>query len=86
MPETGYNWGAWAFAKDEDGGDWDADALVDDATEVSNTSISLDGKAACQVGIVLAEGNTGAIDGDVTIFVLGSSGIADEEVAIVEKM
>lgn len=83
MAETGYNWGDWAFAKDDGGDDWNADALADNATEVSNTSISLDGKAACEVGIALAEDNTGAIDGDVTIFVLGSGGgIADEEVAI----
>lgn len=84
MADTGFNWdAAWTFAKDEGGTDWDADALVDNATEVSNTSISLDDKAASEVGIALAEGNVGAIDGVVTIFVLGSGGgIADEETTI----
>lgn len=83
MANTGYDWGAWAFAKDSGGGDWDADALADAATETSNTSISLDGMAACEVGIALAEDNTGAIDGVVTVYVLGSGGgIADEETTI----
>jgi len=83
MAETGYNWGAWAFAKDGAGGDWDADALADTATLTSNTAIDLDTIAACEVGIALAEDNTGAIDGVVTVFVLGSGGgIADEETTI----
>ena len=52
MADTGYNWGAWAFAKDDGGTDWDADALADNGTETSNTSISLDGIAACEVAAV----------------------------------
>ncbi len=80
MPDTGYDWGAWAFAKDDGGTDWDADALADNAAETSNTSISLDVIAACEVGIALYEDNTGAIDGVATIYVLGSGGgIADEQ-------
>ena len=83
MAATGYDWAAWAFAKDGAGGDWDADALADDAVLTSNTSISLDTKAACEVGIALYENNTGAINGVVTVFVLGSGGgIADEETTI----
>ena len=83
MADTGYNWGAWAFAKDDGGTDWNADALADNGTEISNTSISLDGIAACEVGIALYEDNTGAIDGVVTVYVLGSGGgIADEEPTI----
>lgn len=84
MPDTGYNWDdAWTFAKDDGGTDWDADALADNATEVSNTSISLDGKAACEVAVLLTEDNTGAIDGVVTVFVLGSiGGIQDEETTV----
>ena len=83
MADTGYNWGAWAFAKDDGGTDWDADALADNGTEISNTSISLDIIAACEVGIALAEDNTGAINGVVTVYVLGSGGgIADEEPTI----
>lgn len=80
MADTGFNWdAAWTFVKDDAGTDWDADLLADNGTEVSNTAIDLDGKAACEVGIALAEDNTGAIDGVVTVFVLGYGGIADEE-------
>ena len=91
MPETGHNWGAWVFAKDDGGTDWDADLLADDGgagpgstgTETSNTSIDLDTKSACEVGIALSEDNTGAIDGVVTVYVLGSGGgIADEQTDI----
>ena len=83
MADTGYNWGAWAFVKDDAGTDWDADLLADNAAEISNTAISLDNVAACEVGIALYENNTGAINGVVTIFVLGSGGgIADEEYTI----
>ena len=83
MAETGHNWGAWAFAKDDGGTDWDADALANSGTEVSNTAISLDTKSACEVGIALYEDNTGAISGVVTVYVLGSGGgIADEETTI----
>ena len=83
MAETGYNWGAWAFAKDGAGADWDDKELADNATVISNTAISLDGIAACEVGIAIDEDAAGAIDGVVTVFVLGSgAGIADEETTI----
>ena len=45
MPDTGYNWGAWAFVADADPSDWSAEALADNATETSGTAISLDGKS-----------------------------------------
>ena len=83
MAATGFDWAAWAFAKDGAGGDWNADALANAATLTSNTAISLDTIAACEVGIALAEDNTGAISGVVTVYVLGSGGgIADEETTI----
>ena len=82
MADTGYNWGSWVFAKDDGGTDWDGDALADNATETSNTAISLDGLAACIVGIAAAEDNTGVIDGVVTVFILGENGIAYEETTI----
>lgn len=78
MSDTGYNWGAWAFVQDADPSDWDAEALADNATETSGTAISLDGKASCIVGITLYEDNTGAIDGVVTVYVLGETGVAYE--------
>lgn len=79
MADTGYNWGAWAFVQDADPSDWNAEALADNATEVSGTAISLDGKAACLIGIGLYEDNTGAIDGVVTVYVLGETDVAYEE-------
>lgn len=78
MTDTGYNWGDWAFVEDEDGNDWNARALADDATEISAAANSLDGIAACEVGLALAEDDTGAIDGVATVYVLGG-GIDDEE-------
>ena len=83
MADTGYNWDAWAFVQDADPSDWDAEALADNATEVSGTAISLDGKASCLIGIAAYEDNTGAIDGVVTVYVLGDgAGIAYEETTI----
>lgn len=82
MADTGYNWGAWAFVQDADPSDWDAEALADNATETSGTAISLDGKAACLIGIGLYEDNTGAIDGVVTVYVLGETDVAYEETTI----
>ena len=73
MADTGYNWGAWAAVQDADPSDWTAEALADTATETSGTAISLDGKAACIIGIALTEDNTGAIDGVVTVYVLGDT-------------
>lgn len=82
MAATGYDYGAWAFVQDADPSDWEAEALADNATETSGTAISLDKKAACIIGIGLYEDNTGAIDGVVTIFVLGETGVAYEETTI----
>ena len=82
MADTGYNWGAWAFVQDNVPSDWNADALADNATEISGTAISLDGKAACIIGIGLHEDNTGAIDGVVTVYVLGDTDVAYEETTI----
>jgi len=69
MADTGYNWGAWA-AMQKGAADWTADALADSGTETGDAT-SLDGKAACLVSVALAEDNTGAIDGVVTVYVLG---------------
>ena len=83
MANTGYDWGEWAFATDGAGGDWDADVMSDAGSLTSNTSISLNTIAACEVGFALAEDDTGAIDGVVTVYVLGSGGgIGDEEIGI----
>lgn len=81
MADTGYNWdAAWSFVKDSGFGDWDSDAIADAGNRTSNTAISLDGYAACIIGVSLVEDNTGAIDGVVTIYVLGHSGDGYEEI------
>lgn len=84
MADTGYNWGAWAFVQ-KGASNWSADALADNGTETGDAT-SLDGKAACIVGIALYEDNTGAIDGVVTVYVLGETDIAYEETTIGSPM
>jgi len=86
MANTGYDWGAWAFVQDADPSNWENEALADNATETSGTAISLDKKAACIIGIGLTEDNTGAIDGVVTVYILGETGVAYEETTIGNPM
>ena len=69
MANTGYTWSAYGFVQ-KSAGDWSADAIADAATEIGD-STSIDGKAAAVVTITAVEDNTGAIDGDVTVFILG---------------
>jgi len=69
MAETGFNWGAYA-AMQIGSSDWTADAVADNATDTGDAT-SLDGKAASGVSLTLVEDNTGAIDGVMTVFVLG---------------
>jgi len=82
MANTGHDWGAWAFVADADPSDWNAEALADAATETSGTAISLDKKSACIIGVGLYEDNTGAIDGVVTVYVLGETDVAYEQTDI----
>ena len=79
MANTGHTWSAWAFVKDGAGGDWDADALADNAILTSNTAISLSGKSSCIVAVFLTEDNTGAINGNVTVAILGDCDAAYED-------
>ena len=46
--------------------------MADAATETSDV-ISLDGKAAAILSITAVEDNTGAIDGEVTVWILGDA-------------
>jgi len=69
MANTGYSWSAYS-AVQKSAGDWSADALADAATETGD-STSIDGKAAAVVSITAVEDNTGAIDGDVIVYILG---------------
>ena len=70
MADTGYNWGAWG-AMQKGASDWTADALADNANEGGDAT-DLDGKAACEVGIAALE-DAGAIDGVVTVYILGTA-------------
>jgi len=71
MADTGYNWDAsWTAAQQS--GDWTANALADNATETTTTAIDMDGKAACEISVAAFE-DTGAIDGVVTVYVLGDT-------------
>lgn len=71
MANSGYSWGAWGFVQ-KSSTDWDDDALADNAIETSD-AISLSGKAGCIVSIQAVEDNTGAIDGVVTVAILGDT-------------
>lgn len=69
MANTGYSWSSYS-AVQKAASDWSADALADAATETGD-SISIDVKAAAVVSITAVEDNTGAIDGDCTVYILG---------------
>jgi hypothetical protein len=84
MANTGHTYGAWAFVQ-ESASDWNADALADNATDTSD-AITVTTKSAILIGMAFAEDNTGAIDGIVTIFVLGENDIAYEETTIGNPM
>ena len=71
MAETGHNWGAWAFVQ-ESASDWDADALADDATDISD-AITVDTKSAIIIGMAFYEDNSGAVVANsVTVAILGT--------------
>ena len=71
MAATGHDWGAFAFVQ-ESASDWDADALADDATDISD-AITADSKSAMIIGMAFAEDNTGAVVANsVTVAVLGT--------------
>lgn len=70
MADSGFNWGSWAAMQKSESA-WTSDDLTDTSTETGD-EVDLDGKAACEVGIEAVEDNTGAIDGVVTVYILGS--------------
>jgi len=69
MANTGYTWGSYAYVQ-KSASNWSSDALADAGTETSD-STSIDGKAAAVVSVEAVEDNTGAIDGEVTVYILG---------------
>lgn len=72
MADTGYNWSGWTKMPITDGGDglWDGDALADNGTATSD-ALDVGTIASLSIGVLLVEDNTGAIDGVVTVYVLG---------------
>jgi hypothetical protein len=69
MANTGISWSAYS-AVQKSAGDWTSDDVVDTATESSDET-TIDGKVACVVSITAVEDNTGAIDGPITVYILG---------------
>lgn len=69
MADTGYNWDAAWSAMQIGAADWTANAIADNATETGDF-LDCDGKAAVQISITAVEDNTGAIDGDATVYFL----------------
>jgi len=69
MANTGYVWSAYS-AVQKSAGDWTSDAIADNATETGDAT-SIDGKAAAVISITAVEDNTGVIDDDVTVWILG---------------
>jgi hypothetical protein len=78
MADTGYNWGTAAHITYSTGSDIDGIAVADEGTLTSD-AVSLDGKAACEVSVVTYEDNTGACDGNVNVYVLGTDNDPDSE-------
>ncbi len=72
MANTGAAWGSWAYVQ-KSSSNWSADALADNATETSDV-LNVGTKAGIELGFTFYEDNTGAIDGDVTIYILRQAG------------
>ncbi len=68
MANTGYTWSSYS-AVQKSAGDWTTDAIADAATETGDPT-SIDGKAAAVVSFTITA-TAGAIDGDVTVYILG---------------
>ena len=71
MADTGYNWGAWAYADYSSGTDWN-DLSITDTNGQTSDAIDLDNKAACEIGIKIT--GTGTVTGNVTVLILGNTG------------
>lgn len=71
MADTGYNWaGAWSFMQ-MGAADWNGEDITDDAAPQVGDPVSMDGLAALEISIEIEEDNAGAINGLVTISILG---------------
>lgn len=69
MAETGYNWSASA-AMQKGGGAWAADNISHGTWEQGD-AVNLDGKAACEIGVKIEEGDSDSVTGDVILAICG---------------
>lgn len=73
MAETGYNWdAAWTAVPEEDTTDW-TNVTQADTSGAQSDPIDNDVKAATEVSVKMVEDGTGAINGLVTISILGDT-------------
>lgn len=73
MADTGYNWDAgWTAVPEEDTTDWTTITQAD-ASGAQSDPISNDGKAVTEVSVKMIEDNTGAINGPITLYILGDT-------------
>jgi len=74
MADTGYNHAdSWTFVQDADPDDWDATPIGAGVTQTGTTVISNDLKTGTIIGVSAYENNTGDIDGDIIIHILGDT-------------
>jgi len=78
MADTGYNWGTAAHATYSTGTDVD-DIAVGDTAALTTDEISNDVKGSTEVSVKTIEDNTGATDGNVNVYVLGTDNDPDSE-------
>ena len=69
MGNTGIVWSDWAAVQKSGGGDWTGLDVADNGN-AGSAAIAFGTKVAIKVGYSFVEDNTGAIDGDVTIWIL----------------
>ena len=84
MANTGIVWGAWTAVTKSGTGDWTALAVADNGN-AGSAEIAFGTKVAIKVGYSFVEDNTGAIDGVVTIYVLGETADGDWQIYAVDS-
>lgn len=69
MGSAYYDWdAAWTVVDYGGGTDWTSVAMADEGDLVSD-AISLDGKAGCEISVTAVEDNTGAINGNLYVYI-----------------
>ena len=78
MANTGITWGAWTAVTKSGTGDWSALDVTDNGN-AGSAEIAFGTAAAIKIGFSLTEA-VGAVDGDVTIYVLNETADGDWQV------